>query len=277
MQHLETEYKTHDGITLYLQAWMPKESKAAVLLVHGLAEHSGRYADFANHLVSNDISVFSFDGRGHGKSIEKPTAYFASYIDYLRDIHELFNKVKSYNPDKPVFILGHSMGGALVASYLLKYKPVVSGVILSAPAFKLAEGTSKILLAVSGVLTQIAPKMHSVKLDVSKISHDAAVVSAYEQDPLIAHNGVPVRTGHEIMKMIDLIGEKSGEFEYPVLLMHGTSDALTNPKGSEEFFEKIGSADKTLKHYPDYYHELLNEVEKEKVYKDISDWMAKRV
>ncbi len=137
MNHLETTYQAPDGISIYLQAWMPENPKAALLLVHGLGEHSGRYAELAKRLNSLGISVFTFDGRGHGKTASgNLDAYFESYLHYLDDIDVLLGKVKSYSPGLPVFLYGHSMGGGMAAAYVLKYQPELAGVVLSSPAIK---------------------------------------------------------------------------------------------------------------------------------------------
>lgn len=278
MKHLETSYKTHDGLELYLQAWMPETPKAALLLVHGLGEHSSRYAELAERLVNEHVSVFTFDGRGHGKSvIGKPTAFFESNEDYLKDIDALFGKVKSYHPGLPTFIYGHSMGGGLVAAYVLQYKKEASGVILSSPAIKEAEGTSKILKAVSGVASKYFSKFKALQLDPQKISRIPEEVEKYLNDPLIYSEAVPARTGHELLKMMRYIQENAGHFNLPLLLIHGSEDGLTNLKGSELLAEKASSTDKTFKVFEGGYHELINDVDREDVKKLLVNWVKERM
>lgn len=278
MNHLETSYTTHDGIKLYLQAWMPDESKAAVLLVHGLGEHSSRYVHLAERLVKIGISFFTFDGRGHGKSVKgKPNAYFKSYEDYLRDIDSLFRKVKSYVPGVPTFLYGHSMGGGLVAAYVLKYQPKTAGVILSSPAIKEAEGTSQILIALSSIISKYLPKLKALKLDATKISRNPKEVEKYLNDPLVYSDAIPARTGHQLLQMMRFIQNLGRYFESPLLLVHGSADELTNPKGSEMLFKKAKSTDKTLKIFPDGFHELINDLDKEEVLELIENWLKERV
>lgn len=278
MKHLETSYTTHDGIDLYLQAWMPEKADASILIVHGLGEHSSRYAHFAKKLVDRNIAVFTFDGRGHGKSSRpKPTAYISDYEDYLKDIDALFGKVKNFVPDAPVFIFGHSMGGGMVAAYSLKYKPEVDGIILSAAALKPDEGVSKLLIASASLLSALLPKLKVLKVDPTMTSHDPVEVKKYQEDPLNYHEDVPARTGYQLLRMIREIESKSNQFRYPVLLLHGTGDQLTNPKGTEEFFRNIASKDKTFHRYPDLYHELINEYEKEEIMEDILKWVVERM
>ncbi|GMQ29446.1 lysophospholipase [Algoriphagus confluentis] len=278
MPHFETSYTAHDGQKLYLQAWMPEAPKAGLLLVHGLGEHSGRYATFAQKLNEIGVAVFTFDGRGHGKSADgKPSAYFDSYLDYLQDIEALFGKVKTYLPGLKTFIYGHSMGGGLVAAYVLKYGPEATGVILSSPAIKEAEGTSPILIAVSGLINRLLPKLKVLKLDIAGVSRIPEEVEKYKNDPLIYQEGIPARTGYEIYQMMQFIQEKAEDFKLPLLLIHGDADRLTNPKGSELLAQKAKSKDKTFLTFPGGYHELINDLDREKAMQVMVDWVEERI
>lgn len=278
MKHLETSYKTHDGIDLYLQAWMVDSPRASIVLVHGLGEHSSRYLHLAEKLNELGISVFTFDGRGHGKSAKgKLTAYFASYEYYLRDIDALFGKVKSYVPGVPAFLYGHSMGGGLVAAYVLKYQPEARGVILSSPAIKEAEGISKILIGLSSVISKCFPKLKALKLDAQKISRIPEEVDKYLNDPLVYTDAVPARTGYELLQMMRFIQANASKFKLPILLIHGSDDGLTNPNGSELLYGKATSEDKTLEVFPGGYHELINDLDQEKVMKLIVNWIENRL
>ncbi len=278
MNHLETSYTTHDGFKLYLQAWTPDSPKACLLLVHGLGEHSSRYLHLVERLYTLGLSVFSFDGRGHGKSEEdKPTAFIESFEDYLMDIDALFGKVKSYVPGVPAFLYGHSMGGGLVAAYVIKYQPEAAGVVLSSPAIKEAEGTSKLLMSVSGMISSWAPRMKALKLDAGAISRIPEEVQKYLDDPLVYTDSIPARTGHELLQMMQYIQRNASLFNLPLLLVHGAADRLTNPKGSELLAKKAKSADKTIEIFPEAYHELINDLDQQKVMKVICDWIAARI
>lgn len=278
MPHLETFHETPDGKKLYLQAWEPEnERKAAILLVHGLGEHSSRYVHLAEYLNAKGIAVYSFDGRGHGKSSQpKVTAYFESASIYVKDVDALYQKMKSYVGDTPCFILGHSMGGGMVTQYVLTHQPEATGIVLSAPGLMAGDDISPFLIKISGFLSKVAPKLKAVKLDSSHLSHDPQVKIDYDADKLVYSKGIPARTGAELLKMIDEIQAKMDQFEHPVLMMHGTEDHLVNINGTKLLYSKAPSKDKTLKLYEGFYHELVNEVEKEKVMKDIADWILER-
>lgn len=279
MPHVETFHETADGKKLYLQAWEPEsERKAAMLLVHGLGEHSSRYAHLAEYLNAKGIAVYTFDGRGHGKSSKpKVTAYFERASIYVKDVDDLYNKMKDYVGEAPCFIFGHSMGGGMVAQHVLAHQPDTKGVILSAPALMAGDDISPFLIKISGFLSKVAPKLKAVKLDSSHLSHDPQVKKDYDADELVYSKGIPARTGAELLNMIDEIQANMDQFDLPVLLLHGTEDHLTNINGTKLLYSKASSQDKTLKLYEGFYHELVNEVEKERVMKDIADWILERL
>lgn len=279
MPHHETFHDTHDGKKLYLQAWEPDTAKkGAVLLVHGLGEHSGRYAHLAAYLNQKGYAVYTFDGRGHGKSsLPKPTAYYASMDDYLKDVDALYKKMQSYVKGLPCFLFGHSMGGGIVTQYVLAYRPDVKGVLLSAPGILPGDDITPFLIKMVKLLSKVTPKIGTVKLDSTHLSHDPEVKKAYDADPLVFSKAVPARTGAEMAKMTEYIQANLESFDFPVLLMHGTKDYLANVEGSKLLYAKAKSADKTLNLYEGFYHELLNEVDKEKVMADMVDWMNARI
>ena len=229
-------------------------------------------------LVEAGVSVFTFDGRGHGKSADdKPDAFFESYRDYLKDIDTLFGKVKSYVPGVPAFIYGHSMGGGMVASYVLDYKPEARGIILSSPAIKEAEGTSKFLIAMGGLISKYFPRFKALKLDASKISRIPEEVDKYLNDPLVYTDPIPARTGNELLSMMRMIQDKASQFDLPLLIIHGSADGLTNPKGSEILADKAISSDKILKIFPGGYHELINDSDGDEIKEVILKWIVERI
>ncbi|SDC66117.1 Lysophospholipase, alpha-beta hydrolase superfamily [Algoriphagus faecimaris] len=278
MKHLETSYQAPDGVQLYLQAWMPGQAKAALLLVHGLGEHSGRYDSLVEGLTHLGVAVFTFDGRGHGKSdLPKPSAYVDSYSLYLEDIDALYGKVKAYVPGQPTFIFGHSMGGGMVAAYALKFRPETNGLILSAPAIKEAEGTSALLILLSGILNWISPRFKALALDILGVSRIPEEVEKYKKDPLVYQDKIPVRTGYELLQMMRYIQSNAISFDFPFLIMHGSADRLTNPKGSQLLFDASPSSDKSFRRFEGAYHELLNDLDREEVLEVILDWVKERI
>ena len=277
MAHFETTHTAPDGEELYLQAWVPDDFKAAVLLVHGLAEHSGRYAHVASHLNENGYAVYTFDVRWHGKSAKgQPDAFYPSIDQYTEDVDALYKKMKEHAAGKPCFIFGHSMGGCITTYYEITRQPETNGILLSGPAVAVGDDISPFLITVSKLLSRVAPKMATTVLDGNSISRDPKEVEKYNNDPLNYRGGIRARVGAEMLKAINLIIEQTAKFKNPVLIMHGTADRLAAPAGSQNLYDGASSADKTLKMYEGFYHELVNEPEKAQVLADMTEWMDAR-
>ena len=279
MPHNESFYQTHDGQKLHLQSWTPeKEPKAAVLIIHGLAEHSGRYAHLAKNLNESGYAVHTFDGRGHGKSsLPKPTAYFSNMDDYLEDVDGIFQEMQASAGKLPCFLFGHSMGGGITVHYALKYRPQVNGILLSGAALAPGDDISPFLMKMSKVLSVLTPKLKVMQLDETKLSRDPEVIARHRADALIYREKIPARTGAELLRTINYIQPRMQDFDYPVLIMHGTADVLTNVAGSKLLYERASSTDKTLKLYEGFYHEIVNELGKDQVMSDMIEWMDARI
>ena len=276
-QHLETKHTTHDGEELYLQAWIPDEFKAAVLIVHGLAEHSSRYVHVAEDFNQNGYAVYTFDGRGHGKSAKgAPDAFYPSIDDYTKDVDSLFAKVKEHAAGKPCFIYGHSMGGLITSYYEITHQPETAGIIVTGPAVAVGDDISPFLIRISKLMSNIAPRLATTVLDGNLISRDSKEVEKYDKDPLNYRGGIRARVGAEMLKAIQVVEGGRAKFKSPVLIMHGTADGITAPRGSQALYDGASSADKTLRMWEGLYHEIHNEPEKEEVLAEVVAWMDER-
>lgn len=273
----EGSIETYDGLNLSTRYWIPEHSTVSSLLiiVHGIGEHIARYHHLAECLTQQGVVIAGYDMRGHGLS-EGPRAYVRRWSDYISDLNVLVNDTLKNWQDLPVFYLGHSLGGLILTDFLIKYEPKVTGVILSSPALKVSEDLSPVLQKLAPVLSALVPKLKTVPLDTQHISRDPLVVQRYENDPLIYHDGVRARTGGEVLKATKQLQSRISRFRYPVLLMHGTADQLTDPEGSRAFYHTISSEDKALDLLEGWYHELINEPGKDEVLKRISSWISDR-
>ncbi len=276
MQHHETTFQTADNLQLHEQWWQPEENiKAVVTIVHGLHEHSGRYRHVAEYLVQHGYAVRTFDLRGHGKSQGK-RGYTPSFDHFLDDLEIFLNHTRKWQPDKPLFLLGHSMGGGIVTYYVISRNPKLTGVLLTGAAIKTSNDFSPMLIRISKWIGKLFPKLATIKLDSNYVSSDPKVVERYKTDPLNYNGGTIARTGAEIIRANREIQSSMESFSLPVLIMHGTFDRLTDPEGSVQLYNRAASRDKELKLYNGFYHEILNEPEKEKVLEDIVAWLEKR-
>lgn len=277
LQHQTGAFTATDGLELFKQTWQPtKKPQAGIILVHGFGEHSSRYSHLAEKLTHNNYVLFTFDLRGHGKS-EGSRFYVRSFDDYLQDLNLFLHHVREQMNGLPIFLFGHSMGGTIVTLYAIKYKPDLSGILLSGAALKIGEDIPKVLISMSSFLAKILPKLPTVKLDTKMLSHDPDVVMQYDNDPLINHKGTLARTGAELVRAIKYIQEHMEEINLPVLIMHGTGDVIVDPEGSRQLFKRAKSKDKSLKLYDGFYHEIMNEPDREQVLADILDWIGRHI
>ena len=273
MPHHEDRFTARDGLGLYEQSWLPdRDPVAAVVVVHGINEHGGRYAKLADDLNRHGYAVYAMDLRGHGRS-EGPRALIRTLDEYLDDVELLLKRVAIRQPGKPVFLFGHSMGGAIVALLGIVRPPPVRGLILSAPAVLVAGGGVPVLRRLAAMASMVWPTLRLVRMGCSRISRDPAVVEAFRNDPLVFHGRFPVRTGAEILRAAQRIQAGANRLTLPLLVLHGTGDAVTEPRGSRLLVARAGSANKTLRLYSGLYHEVLSEPEREQVVADLVAWL----
>lgn len=275
MKHIEGNFKAVRDLDVYYQAWLPDGNvKAVLLLVHGLGEHSGRYMNLVNHFVPLGYAIYGLDHIGHGKS-DGAREFVERFDDYTDTLSTYLSMVKEWQGDKPLFLLGHSMGGTIAAYYLLDHAEDFQGAILSAPAVKV--GVSQATIILGRVLSAVAPKMGLVALDVNGISRDPEVVKAYVNDPLVFHEKTPARLAAELLSAIMRITAEAGKISLPIILVQGAGDTIVDPSGAQMLYDGVSSEDKTLKMYEKLYHEVFNEPERDRVLKDVEGWLASRL
>jgi acylglycerol lipase len=277
MEHTEGSFRGHKDLNLYYQSWLPAgRPKAILLVVHGGAEHSGRYTNLVNYFVPRGYAVCSFDLRGHGKS-EGLRFYVERFSDYLTDLKTFFDMVRGEHGDAKVFLVGHSMGGPIATAYAFLHQNELAGLILSGAVMKIPSGRSPALRAAARMLSLLLPKMGIAGVDASAISQDKAVVDAYVNDPLVYRGRIRARLGAEILKTLQELQHQMPKINLPILIMHGTADHLSDPQGSQMLYERVGSRDKTLKLYEGFYHEIFNEPGHKQVMADMETWLATRI
>lgn len=273
MIHAEGRFQTRQRTKIYYQHWQPEsDPKAVLLLVHGLAEHSGRYQNVVEYFVPRGYAVYGLDHPGHGKS-DGVRVYVEGFGDYLQPIETYLGMIRAWHSDRPVFLVGHSMGGLIAAVYLLEHQEQFRGAVLSAPAVKVSDSVSPLTIAIGKLLARLLPQAGILALDSSAISKDKAVVSAYINDPLVYTGKVTARLGAEMLAAMQRVTAEAETLRLPLLLLQGSDDRLVDPAGARMLYEKARSTDKTLKVYPGLYHEVFNEPEREQVFADMEAWL----
>lgn len=266
---------SQDHLKIVYRQWPMAHAKGSVVIVHGLKDHSGRYQEFAQRLNAAGYSAYALDLRGHGQS-DGPRQRVADFNDYLRDLQRLVMLVQAREANRPVFLFGHSMGGAIVTQYALTFDQPLAGLILSAPAIKEDANVSPALIAALQGLAQHFPAMPALHLEFKDFTRNSQVLQDLQQDTLIAKGDVSAQLGAELLSTLLSIQKGLHRLEHPFLVLHGTADKLTNIAGSQMLFDKAQSPRKEFKQYPGLYHILLNEPEKETVYADIFAWLAEQ-
>ncbi len=266
--------KTTDGLNLYNQNYLIENASASVLVIHGFGEHCLRYAQVAKALNGIGANVYTFDLRGHGQSEGEPYL-IKNMTEYRNDVATIYQTIPN---DKPLFMLGHSMGGLITLDFLLFSKlGDVRGVVLSGPAIKEGDDINFFTKLIARILGKITPKLQLVKVNPQYISRDTAEVQKYIDDPLVYSGGIKAGLGLALLNAISAVKSRFTDFTYPVLCMHGEVDKVANIEGTKEFFAQCTSQDKTLKIWDGAFHEIFNETNKIEVIETMTNWIKDRI
>lgn len=264
-----------DGTRLAYREWLVDNARGAVEIVHGLGEHGGRHAELAKFFNGMGLSVRAHDHRGHGRS-DGPRGGLRQPHDLLDDLKLVFDDFSRQQGTMP-FLFGHSLGGLVAARFATGGFSAVRGLMLSSPA--LAISMSLLQRALLLVSTRLAPGLTvSTGLAQRALSHDAAVVVAYQDDTL-NHNKITPRVANFMLDAIRHAQADAAHFTRPTLLQVAGSDQLVVPAGSRHFFECLPAGDKTLHWYEDAFHEIFNETpeRRERAHSDLSAWLTQQL
>lgn len=263
------------GLRIFTRHWEPSGTpRASLVICHGVNSHGGQYIDAAEEFIRRGYAVTALDLRGRGKS-EGERYYTDSVDDYVSDLSQTIELARSKHPELPVYLLGHSAGGVTSVTYALDNQDRIAGLICESFAFRVFAPNFALKLLEGA--SHIAPHAHVLKLKMEDFSRDPEWVAALNADPLTLGEVQPVQTVASLARAGERFEREFGRITLPVLIMHGTGDKATRPDGSQQFFDEAGSADKTLKLYEGYYHDLLNDLGKEQVFDDIDAWIGERL
>lgn len=256
-----------------------------VVVVHGYAEHCGRYGALADRFLESGFSVVLYDQRGFGRSPGRP-AYVERIDGLVDDLGHVVAAARSQWERPPLFLFAHSMGGLVATLYCLglaghrsgdtpREPGPVDGLILSSPLLKTQEAA--LLQRIATVLGTVAPRLPTVPMDRSAISRDPQVVADANEDPLNYHGRIPARTGAEFVRGMRRVWQGADRLRLPIMLIHGTADRLTDPAGSRELYTAVSSNHKQLSLFEGSYHETFNDTERDRVIEGIVDWLEEAV
>jgi alpha-beta hydrolase superfamily lysophospholipase len=269
-----SHYLNIGGRVIHYRKWGPLQPKAIVCLVHGLGDHSGRYAFVAEYFSRQGICTYAMDHSGHGKSGGKRG--FAKNLRYIfLPFDHLLSKIREENPGLPVLLYGHSMGGGLLLNYLLQKLPSISGLIATSPWIRLSFQPPGWKIFLGRILGLLMPGITLPSdLVVEHISRDPAAVDSYRLDPMV-HDKISAGLGRAMLQCEKFLARFRGKMPVPTLVMHGSDDKLTSETASREFSERVGGI--TFKKWDGAYHELHQEVDKEQFAAFLAEWIFKTV
>ncbi|MFC5847557.1 alpha/beta hydrolase [Deinococcus petrolearius] len=254
----------------------PGQARGAVLLAHGFGEYAGRYVSRYHGLIpaltAGGLSVYAYDQRGHGASAGRRAVVDLGLLveDHLRAREALRGL------ELPLFAFGHSMGGLVTAASASRDPRGLSGVILSSPALLVGENEPLWLRRLAPLIARAAPGLPAARLATGGLSRLAAEVGAYEADEGVYRGGVPALSASSTLRLSTGLRHSYAAWRLPTLIVHGSADTITDPRGSRGFAGAISSADKTYVEIEGGYHELLNDEPRDEVRALILDWLRER-
>lgn len=264
------------GVPIFYRGLIPENPRAVLVIVHGVAEHSGRYIHLMNDMARRGFASFAIDQRGLGQS-----GGFRGHVDRFEDLTEdvasLVTVARSDFPGLPVFLVGHSMGGLVVLLTGIRYPNGLSGVVASGPALALQVHVPAWKKALARVVGALAPRFSMDNgIPCEALSHDPEVVESYRNDPM----RYPKLTARFYLEFVRAMGEASalaGQMHLPILIMQGGADCVVKPEASRAFADQAGSADKRFIMYDGLFHEIFNEPEKTQIFGVIADWVEEHL
>jgi acylglycerol lipase len=271
--HDEATLTTGDGTLLFRQWWSPDTApRGTVMISHGLAEHSGRYANVVDRLVPAGYVVHAHDHRGHGRSGGERC--YVDHIDrFVEDLELVRTVVRQQHPTGPLILLGHSMGGGIALAYAVRYQRHLDALALSGPASDGGKNLNVVQRLLIRTLARVAPHHKMPALPSEAICRDPAVVAAYDNDPLVFRGVTTARLLGELRRNAALLATQSPSITLPVLLQHGEADELVSVEATRRLVRTLGSSSVTVHTYPGLAHEVFNEPEKAAVLTDLVTWL----
>jgi alpha-beta hydrolase superfamily lysophospholipase len=271
----EGRFEGAGGVRIFYRSWRPAAPpRGVVVVVHGFNAHSGHYAWAAQQWVGHGLAVYALDLRGRGRS-DGERFYVEQFDDYVGDVASLLRLVRAEEKGLPVFLLGHSAGGVVACLYAVEHQGELAGLICESFAFRVP--APDFALAVLKGLSHVAPHAHVLRLKNEDFSRDPKIVAEMNADPLIADEAQPTKTVAAMVRADERLENEFALITLPLLILHGTADKATKPEGSRLFHDRAGAVDKTLKLYDGHVHDLLRDLDRERVMADIVQWIASRI
>jgi len=275
LRRVESQLATGTGRMLFRRAWLPEQPERVLLVVHGFAEHSGRYEHFGAWFAARGCAVHAYDHQGHGRS-EGVRGHVRRFGDFLDDLDAMLAAVRAEHPGLRPQLVGHSMGGLIVAASLCERAPDVAGAVTSGAALAISDDLSRGRILAARALRRVAPRLALASgLDPEGLSKDPEVVRAYVEDPLVFRR-MTTSLAVELMGAIERTAGSADRVSVPLLMLHGEADPICPVAGTQGFFERLVVEPRRIQTYPGLRHEIFNEPEHARVFEDVLAWIQAR-
>lgn len=273
----QVEIRNSHGANLKARWWRRTEPRGLVIIVHGFGEHGGCYERVAQALgAAASLDVIAPDLRGHGLSPGR-RGVVRNFDDLKADLESVVDWTLRERLPGPHFLLGHSQGGQVVLRFMLKQPGTIAAMVLSNPALRIAIPVPPAKLRVGRFLLKYAPWVTlSGALRVDLLTRDREIQEEHRRDPL-RHGRISAPLFFGMVEGGETMIARAGEIRIPTLLLVGGQDPVIDPAGAREFFERLGSEDKTLHIYPKMLHEPFSELGREQVFDDVVRWLLPRL
>ncbi len=271
----EGSFKNKDAQNIVYRAFIPEKPKAAIVLVHGLGEHSAKYNYFGDDVYKKGMAFFAYDQRGHGRS-GGFRCHVDRFDDFVEDLRQFVEIAKIESLCGEVFIVGLSLGGLISLIFSIKYGGMIKGTAVCAPALRPVSPPSGIESGMAELLSILCPRVTTPnRVPLEYLSHDKEMINKTKDDKY-SQRVLSFRLFTEAKKASAYALENAAAINVPLLLLHGAEDKVIDPSGTKDFFQKINFRDKEMKLYDGLYHELLRETKRREIMDYILDWIAKR-
>lgn len=251
---------------IWYRRWDPSGPPARiVLLVHGYAEHGGRYEHVAASLTAGGAVVYAEDHLGHGRS-DGERALITDFDHVVEDLHRLSDLARNDHPELPLVLVGHSMGGLLSARFAERWPDEVAGVAFCGAVIGDWRWAREVLEH---------PELPHVPFDPAALSRDPSVGAAYAADPLVYHGQYKRGLLEAEVAALDLFERDIGSLRMPVLFLHGTDDPFVPYPRSLRAVRDMPTDDATVHVYPGARHEVLNETNRDEVIGHLTEWVER--
>jgi len=272
VKYKELKLKSADGTNLFAREWKPANNpKAWIAMSHGQSEHSGRYDYLGRALVKAGYAMVMADLHGHGQSGGK-RGHVDRFSQYADDLKAVVDYIKKQNLFE-LFIGGHSLGALNAARIAVDNPPGIKGVFLSGAALRLGFDPPGWKVTMGKIMSNLLPGLTmGNELDVADLTHNLEIVELQRNDPY-NHGKISTRAFVEFINTQKEVLEKARYLKIPILIMHGDQDKLSALSGSRDFYEAVGSKEKALKIYEGFYHEIFNELDRDRVIYDLVKWL----